>query len=148
MLEREAAKYPFLREAAKLVDALNLQLADLVNPTYEKVLDRAAERVVQAIEDGAVDDHLDDYMTELLSFPVAVMFVSVKGEQFLSRRYALAEAVRVYFLLQNEERDKLAQIAREDFDWDLKDSGERYDGILHDFRLHFHDYLKSSSSFH
>ena len=148
MLEREAAKYPFLTESAKLVDSLNLQLDDLANPVYEKVLDRAAERVVQAIEDGAVDDSLDDYMTELLSFPVAVMFVSVKGEQFLNRRYALAEAVRVYFLLQDEERDKLAQIAREDFGWDLKDSNEKYDGVLHDFRLHFHDYLRSSSSFH
>ena len=148
MLEREAAKYPFLKEAAKLVDALNLQLDDLATPVYEKVLDRAAERVVQAIEDGAVDDRLDDYMTELLSFPVAVMFVSVKSEQFLSRRFALAEAVRVYFLLQDEDREKLAQIAREDFGWGLKDSGEKYDGVLYDFRLHFHDYLRSSSSFH
>jgi len=148
MLEREAAKYPFLTEAAKLVDALNLQIDDLTDPTYKKVLDRATERVVQAIEDGAVDDRLDDYMTELLSFPVAVMFVSIKGELFLSRRYALAEAVRVYILLQNEERDKLAQIARESFGWDLKDSDERYDGILYDFRLHFNDYLRSSTSFH
>jgi DNA primase large subunit len=148
MLEREAAKYPFLTEAAKLVDALNLQLDDLTDPTYQKVLDRATERVVQAIEDGAIDERLDDVLTELLSFPVAVMFVSIKGEPFLSRRYALAEAVRVYFLLQGEERDKLAQIARDSFGWDLKDSGERYDGVLHDFRLHFNDYLRSSSSFH
>lgn len=148
MLEREAAKYPFLREAVKLVDALNLQLDDLADPSYSKVLDRAAERIIQAIEDGAIDDRLDDYMTELLSFPVAAMFVTVKGEQFLSRRYALAEAVRVYFLLQEEERDKLAQIARDDFGWDLKDSGERYDGVLHDFQLHFSDYLHSSGSFH
>jgi len=148
MLEREAAKYPFLTEAARLVDALHLQLDDLTSPVYDKVLNRAAERIVQAIEDGAVDDKLDDYMTELLSFPVAVMFVSAMGEQFLSRRYALSEAVRVYFLLQNEDREKLAQIAREDFSWDLKDSGERYDGVLHDFRLHFHDYLRSSNSFH
>src|SRR5512147_92793 len=137
MLEREAAKYPFLTEAAKLVDALDLQLDDLAGSVYDKVLDRAAERVVQAIEDGAVDDKLDDYMTELLSFPIAVMFVSIAGEQFLSRRYALSEAVRVYFLLQDEDREKLAQIARVDFGWDLKDSGERYDGVLHEFRLHF-----------
>ncbi len=148
MLEREAAKYPFLKEAAKLVDALNLQLDDLADPAYAKVLDRAKERIVQAIEDGAIDDRLDDYMTELLSFPVAVMFISVKGEQFLSRRYALAEAVRVYFLLQEEERDKLAQMAREDFDWDLRDSGEQYDGVSYDFSLYFYDYLRSSSSFH
>ena len=148
MLEREAAKYPFLTEATKLVDALNLQLDDLTDPTYKKVLGRATERVVQAIEDGAIDERLDDYLTELLSFPVAVMFVSIKGDQFLSRRYALAEAVRVYFLLQGEDRDRLAQIARDSFGWDLKDSDERYDGVLHDFRLHFNDYLRSSSSFH
>jgi len=148
MLEREAAKYPFLTEATKLVDALNLQLDYLTDPTYKKVLGRATERVVQAIEDGAIDERLDDYLTELLSFPVAVMFVSIKGDPFLSRRYALAEAVRVYFLLQGEDRDRLAQIARDSFGWDLKDSDERYDGVLHDFRLHFNDYLRSSSSFH
>jgi DNA primase large subunit len=148
MLEREAAKYPFLKEAAKLVNTLNLQLDDLTEPAYAKVLDRAAERVIQAIEDGAVDDKLDDYMTELLSFPVAVMFTSVKGEQFLSRRYALAEAVRIYFLLQEEERDTLTLIARDDFSWDLGDSGEQYDGVHYDFCLYFSDYLRSSSSFH
>jgi DNA primase large subunit len=148
MLEREAAKYPFLKDAVKLVDVLNLQLDDLADPIYAKVLDRAAERVIQAIEDGAVDDKLDDYMTELLSFPIAVMFVSIKGEQFLSRRYALSEAVRVYLLLQNEDRVRITQIARDDFGWDLKDYGEHYDGVLHDFQLHFADYLHSSSSFH
>lgn len=148
MLDREAAKYPFLKEAVKLVDSLNLQLNDLAETAYAKVLDRAAERVIQAIVDGAVDDRLDDYMTELLSFPVAVMFVSIKGEHFLDRRYSLAEAVRVYFLLQEEDRTRLAQIAREDFEWDLQDSGERYDGIVYDFQLHFSNYLHSSSSFH
>jgi DNA primase large subunit len=148
VLDREAAKYPFLREAAKLVDSLNIQLDDLANPIYSKVLDRAMGRVVQAIEDGAVDDYLDYYMTELLSFPVAAMFVSIIGEAFLARRYALAEAVRVYLLLQDEERARLASIARDDMGWDLKDADETYDGIHLDFRLHFTDYLRGSSPFH
>jgi len=117
MLEREAARYPFLKEAARLVESLNLQLDDLAEPAYSRVLDRAAERVIQAIEEGEVDDRFDDPMTELLSFPIAVMFVSIKGEQFLSRRYALAEAVRIYFLLQEEEQNKISQIARVDFGW-------------------------------
>jgi DNA primase large subunit len=76
------------------------------------------------------------------------MLVSVKGEHFLDRRYALGEAVRVYLLLQEEEKDRLAQIARDDFGWDLRDSGERYDGVLYDFRLSFPDYLRSSGGFH
>jgi len=148
MLDREAAKYPFLREAAAYVETLDIGLDDLAAPAYTKVLDRAAERIVQAIEDGAVDDSLDDYQVELLSFPVAAMLVSVKGEHFLDRRYALGEAVRVYLLLQEEDKARLAQIARDDFGWDLRDSGERYDGVLYDFRLAFPDYLRSSGGFH
>jgi DNA primase large subunit len=148
MSEREAAKYPYLKDAAKLIDALNIQLTDLADPTYTKVLDRATDRVTEAILNGIVEAKLDDYMTELISYPVASMLVALKGESFLDRRYALAEAVRVYLLLQKEDRKFLFQTAKIEFIWDLQEANENYDSLNYGFRLHFTDFLRASDAFH
>jgi len=148
MSEREAAKYPFLQDAVKLVDALNIQIADLSDPIYVKVLDRAAERITEAIVDGVVEAKLEDYMTELVSYPVASMLVSLKGESYLDRRYSLAEAVRIYLLLQKEDRKYLFQIAQKEFNWDIKETLENYDGQNYTFQLYFSDYLHASDAFH
>jgi len=146
--EREAAKYPFLSRGVELVDGLNLRLEDLADPNYSKVLDRAAERVTEAIVQGVVSSKLADPLTELLSYPVAAMYVSLIGEQFLSRRYALAEAVRAYDLLQDEYEEKIIQIARDEFHWDLKREPESIDGVLYSLKIAYPDYLKSSVGFH
>ena len=92
--EREAAKYPFLKESLDLVNLLDMTLEDLVDLSQSKILDRAQDRVTQAILKGETDAKLADPMTELLSFPIANMFVTLIGEDFLNRRYALSEALR------------------------------------------------------
>lgn len=146
--EREAAKYPFLSHGVQLVEGLNLQLDDLADPNYRKVLDRAAERVTEAIVRGEVSANLADPLTELLSYPVAAMFVTLIGEQFLSRRYALAEAVRAYGLLQEEYEEKIMRIAVEEFHWDIRRDPESIDGVLFSLKLAYPDYLRSSMGFH
>ena len=145
--EREAAKYPFLREAVGLVDMLNLTLDDLVDPSYVKVLDRAEERVSQAILRGEANAVLDDTLTELLSFPVANMFITVMGDDFLDRRYSLSEAVRAGELLREESEPRIAKLARTEFDWSLKLVDERLDGRLYRFELHFTDFLRNAAAF-
>ena len=62
--EREAAKYPFLKAGLELLDGLDLQLDDLTDPNYGKTLDRAAERVKEAIVQGVVSARLADPLTE------------------------------------------------------------------------------------
>jgi DNA primase large subunit len=146
--EREAAKYPFMSRGVELVEGLNLKLEDLADPNYRKVLDRAAERVTEAIVQGVVSARLADPLTELLSYPVAVMFVTLIGEHFLSRRFALAEAVRAYELLQGEYEDKIIQIASDEFRWDLKREPESIDGVIYSLRLAYPDYLRASTGFH
>jgi DNA primase large subunit len=146
--EREAAKYPFTSEAVGLVDGLDLQLDDLTDPAYTKILDRAADRVVEAITIGEVSAVLTDPLTELLSFPVAIMFVSSIGEHYLNRRYSLAEAVRSYSLLQQEYEERIIQIAETEFNWDIKRDPETIDGVLHTLKLSFNNYLEVASTFH
>lgn len=148
LAEREAAKYPFLKVGLNLLEALDLQLDDLAGPAYTKVVDRAKERVIQAITQGEVTVELADPQTELLSYPIAVMFVSLVGDQFLNRRYALSEAVRAYNLLQQEYEDKLIQIAREEFQWDIRKDPESLDGVMHNLKIAFNNYLRVAAGFH
>ena len=146
--EREAAKYPFINEAVNLVDGLDLQLDDLTDPIYSKTLDRAADRVIEAITIGEVSAILTDPLTELLSFPVAIMYVSNIGEHFLNRRYSLAEAVRSYSLLQQEYEERITQIAETEFNWDIRRDPETIDGIIHTLKLSYNNYLEVASTFH
>ena len=146
--EREAAKYPFINEAVNLVDGLDLQLDDLTDPISSKTLDRAADRVIEAITIGEVSAILTDPLTELLSFPVAIMYVSNIGEHFLNRRYSLAEAVRSYSLLQQEYEERITQIAETEFNWDIRRDPETIDGIIHTLKLSYNNYLEVASTFH
>ncbi|MFP3952321.1 MAG: hypothetical protein ACLFVP_09315 [Candidatus Bathyarchaeia archaeon] len=148
ILDREVAKYPFLKEASSLVDSLDIKLEDMATPGYEKVLDRGAERVVEAINTGEVSAKLADTTTELLSYPMAVMYVTVIGERFLDRRYSLGEAVRVFTLLLDESERRIQHIARSEFDWDINRKKRDIDGRPYRFALHFTDYLRNASSFH
>ena len=118
--EREIAKYPFLSSGIQLIESINIKLDDLINPNYTKVLDRAIERIIESLIKGEVSVKLSDPLIELLSFPVAVMYVSLVDDRFLNRRYSLAEAIRVYHLLKNESEEKIIKIAVNEFNWNIK----------------------------
>jgi len=146
--EGEAAKYPFLRDAVGLVETLHLKVDDLAAPSYRRILNRGEERVSEAILRGVVGLGRGDSLTELLSFPVAIMFTTVIGERFLDRRYALAEAVRVYRLLRDEGAARIALMARGEFNWDVRLVQRELDGQIYRFQLHFVDYLRNAAAFH
>lgn len=148
LAEREAAKYPFLSLGLELLEGLDLQLDELAGPNYTKVVDRAKERVIESILKGEVSAKLADPQTELLSYPIAVMFVTLIGEKFLNRRYSLGEAVRAYNLLQEEYEDKILQIALDEFNWDIRKDPEIIDGVVHNLKIAFDDYLRVAAGFH
>jgi len=143
MLTREDfAKYPFTREAAEYVKALDLNVDELASPEYIRIVERAEQRVSEALLYGAirtVDN--PEKETEMLSFPVAVLFVAVIGDNFLTRRYTLSEAKKAYEILKNEDNAKLVEIASTTFGWKAKtESGK--------FLLGLTDYLRNSTGFH
>ncbi len=150
LAEREAAKYPFLRAGLNLLEGLDLQLDELAGPAYSKVVDRAKDRVIEAILGGESSSNLAnvDATTELLSYPIAVMFVTLISEQFLNRRFSLSEAVRAYSLLQKEDEDRILQIALDEFSWDIKKDPETIDGETMSLKLSFTDYLNLAAGFH
>lgn len=158
--EKEAAKYPFLRDASELVKILYPKGDDLTTDRYHRVLDRGEERVTEAILKGMVSEkvsdkiiglNIDDGFTpdiiEVLSFPAAIMFVTAVDDFYLARRFALSEARRVYRLIRREKETYIALIGRKEFDWKMHLNELEDDGSAHIFELHFMDFLRNAASF-
>ncbi len=126
------AKYPFLSTALPLLRAYTL------NTAPQEVRKRAAERVLEALERGerGVIPKLDNPWVELLSFPYARALVNSVNDDWLRRRWALAEAARAERLLHSEGDDVLRY-----FIDDLKlQATKSADGKY--WVMHFTEYLK------
>ncbi len=89
-MDRLHARYPFLAAARAAVEEADVDLAVLVEAGGPAV-ERGVERVEAAIREGGVGD-LDRVRTELLSYPVARVVVSLVDDERLTDAYARAEA--------------------------------------------------------
>src|SRR5699024_1472482 len=89
-MERRHARYPFLDGAREAVAKLDPDLHSLAED--ETVLARAVERSEGALTESDIGDPHRDARTELLSYPLARVLVSLVDEHVLTRRYARAEA--------------------------------------------------------
>ena len=91
------AKYPILPEMSRFLSGISMR------EMTREVFERAYERVVEALERGEVKRISDNHYLEALSYPAAVMLVTAVGNEWLKRRWALAEAVRVERQLDIED---------------------------------------------
>jgi DNA primase large subunit len=100
------AKYPFLSSAAPLLRTYR------ITNLPQEVRARAQERVLEAIERGekGVLPKLDNPWVELLSFPLSRALALYVEDDWLRRRWALAEAARVERLLHGESDELLLHI--------------------------------------
>ena len=95
------------------------------------------------IYEGGIEKKVDtDIQTELevLSYPIARMIVSCINDDYLIRRYALAEAKAVYESLKTEPPDILLTMGQE-FGMHVDYSDKR-------FRIHFTDYVRYAHRMH
>lgn len=133
------ARYPFLEDAREAVAEAGVDLAELVS-NDDAVVERATERVTQAITEGEVGDGVREARVELLSYPVARVIVSLVDEHVALRKYAVAEArtaherFRADFQddteLQSVDRDRLSleQLLHEfDLGSDVHESATGYE---------------------
>jgi len=142
LAKNDLAKYPFLKETADYVRKLDFQIEDLASPEFAKVLERAEERVEEAILDTLVSRKLRNEDVEILSFPVAIVLTVAAQNTFIQKRYALAEAKQTYEDLKTEPKDKIQTIAQ-DFNWTLEPTP--IPQPPYEFTLHFTDYLKNTT---
>ncbi len=136
----DLAKYPFTKEAQKYIESLSLDIDDLISTEYSPVLRRGVERIIEALESGYVS-YRGNAFVELLSFPIARLFVESLGDEYLRRRYAVAESKRADKLLAKEEDAKLINIVRETFGWDIKKALQRAGGRFYEYKLRVTNYL-------
>lgn len=150
LLLSDLAKYPFLPEATEEVKRLNfVKIEDILKPEYATILERAKERISEALVSNppevSYDPHKHDAGIEILSFPAAIAIASATASDYIRRRFALAEARRVYNLLRVEEEGKIIEVAKR-FGWRIRLAGVKIGLEKFDFALHFADYLRSAAS--
>src|SRR5437867_8012965 len=145
MLTRaDLAKYPFLTEAQEYVRELGFSIDDIAQPEFLPVLDRAEQRLHEALAKGRISSEVADERTEILSFPVSNLILSLTGEERARRRFALAEAKRAYELLRFEPPEKLEHIATGTFGWNVKRIDLQLGKRVYDFAISLTNYLHNS----
>ena len=136
------AKYPFLGEASEAIIQNSVDIADLFGGSlYEDARIRGLARVEEALLHSEVSYSplVKDYdrLNDILSYPYARILVSVIDDRFLTKRYALAESVRLNHLLKDESPATILHIARS-----LGVNSTFEDNRL---KMHFPDYLTFST---
>jgi DNA primase large subunit len=138
----DLAKYPFLKENTEYVKRLSLKIEDLSSPELAHVVERAEERVEEAILYTLVSRRTHNDDVEILSFPVAIMLTIATQNPFIKKRYALAEAKQACEDLKLEPRERILAIAR-NFGWKLALNNEAE--VPYEFALSFTDYLRNTT---
>lgn len=141
------AKYPFLPEAKEEFLELGFDLDSFRDPSTKPIIERAAKRIDNALQRGEYvnpEDVTEDDVTELVSFPLAIILAAKTGDKYLQRRFAIAEASVACKRLSKEDPESILRIAREAFKMDVE-----YDDTYppYQYTVSLIDYLKSASKF-
>ena len=136
------ARFPFLKDSSRIAEKNDLTIEKLTSSSsFEDARKRGVERVTDAIANSEVTyvpligtDTVR--LMEMMSYPYARILVSILNDRFLTKRYALAESVRMNKLLNEESSDTVLTVARE-----LGVNSTESDGEL---KMHFSDYIRFS----
>lgn len=141
------ARFPFLSGAAAFAESLRADLESLLQGTaYEEARSRGRQRVLGALRSGDIQDVPlaggdFDCLQEIMSYLYARLLVSAINDPFLTRRYALAEAIRLNRnlgrLLDARGEETVIDVARE--------LGVNAISTERGLMMHFTDFLHFSS---
>ncbi|MEM3584426.1 MAG: DNA primase large subunit PriL [Nitrososphaerales archaeon] len=140
----DLAKYPFLKEAGDYIKCLSLSIDDLKQEDYQRVLERAKHRVIEAIQKNFISTEIEEPNLEILSFPLALIIVKAIGIDYFMHRYSLAESLRAEKLLEKEKKIIISNIFRSAFNVDLISIEHEF----FDFKISLIDYLLRATHFH
>ncbi len=110
--EELLAKYPFISASRMVLASKGISLEELALERHRRDVERALERIFEAIERGEEADIRlrQDYEVENLSFPIALALVAAARDDWLARRWALAEAIRSGVFLEQEDSEVVARL--------------------------------------
>lgn len=135
----DMVKYPFLPQTKKYIAELGIGFENIVE--NQSIRERAKERVFATFDLVAHyrEEPSKQFDIEIVSFPVAVLYVSGTGEKSLAERFALFEAKQAQKYLENEKEDVILNIAKF-FKWDISRTGH-----VPSFAVHFVNYLSNAT---
>jgi DNA primase large subunit len=139
--KNDLAKYPFLKETQLYVKELDFKVEDIASPEFAKVLERAEERLQEAVLYAIVSRKTRYEEIEILSFPTAIMIAIATENSFVQKRYALAEAKQSFADLKDESEERLLALS-DNFGWKLERARDQA-MPQYEFVLHFTDYLRN-----
>ncbi|MCP8311208.1 MAG: DNA primase large subunit PriL [Candidatus Methylarchaceae archaeon HK01M] len=140
----DLAKYPFMKEAGDYVKKLSLRVEDLGQEDYRPAVERAKQRVMEAIQKNYISIEISEPIVELLSFPLALMLVKAMNVEYIIHRYSLAEAIRAESLLKEEKKSIISYIFKSTFN--LEPISVKHE--LFDLKIKLIEYLKRATHFH
>jgi len=145
----DLAKYPFLSEAGNYLKELDYSLDEFDDPSKKRVIDRAFERIIAAL-DGQVFKQLEDLDTEVVSFLIALIMVRALGMRNVGKKYSLGEARRAELFLEQDLKHEnkeyvrsavLKRIFNDLFALNVAQEDSK-------FKVKVSDYLKRAAYFH
>ena len=143
----DLAKYPFLKGTAERVRDLDLRIENLLSADMGKILERAEQRVREAILHLRIrnpNERIKNLDAEIYSYPIALMLVAATENSYVRKRYALAEAKQASLDLTEETKEKILRIA-ENFGWRIGVPPRNDPVFPSDFVLDFTDYLRNTT---
>ncbi len=135
----DMVKYPFLPQARKYISRLDMDFNELA--LFKEIRDRAKQRIILSLTPNPklpqeISRH---YEAEIVSYALALLYISGIGEDKLIQRFALFEAEKINYYLKNEKHvGVIIEIAKA-FNWNIK---ENNDGS---YSVPFSKYLKNTS---
>jgi len=137
-----AARFPFLSDASALAAENGADIESLIaSPLFLDARKRGVERVEDAVKESEVSyvSLISPYeqLMEIVSYPYARMIVSCINDRFLTKRYALAESVRMNRLLGSEMQSTVLQVSQS--------LGVKSILVDDKLKMHFSDFLKFST---
>ena len=107
--KRDLAHYPFLPEAQGLLASRGIKVAGLSGSKLGcSYLDRAAERIITALDGKAVyPESEDDVVSDIITYVLARVLVSCAKDKRTIERLCKMEAARVYAYFHVEENELL-----------------------------------------
>lgn len=152
LTEQDLAKYPFTVDAAEYVKKKFgfLKLEEVLSPDFKPILDRAILRIKDSVTlvikelsyQAFKPEKIEPYI-EILSFPLAIALLKLIGDSYFEKRFALFEAKKASINLENEEPEKIVEIAAKNFGWRI--SLADFDNSHGELKIHFKDYLKNAA---
>lgn len=136
------ARFPFIKGASEYVRSKGVDLQELLtSEAFAPARLRGKQRIMDALNEGEISNCAtsgeQERFLEVLSYPAARILVSCVGDGFLTRRYALAEAVTMNRRLQQESPEFVVSVADE-----LDVQAAIIDGTI---RTHFTTFLRFTS---